>query len=414
MNLKLLVILLALLGSMYPILLNIFKRKSSTNPIPENVKDVYDDETYTKWRSYNAEHSRLDLLSGIVSLLVTFILLLANVFSAFASLFPATMFWQTIAVILLDALVSQVVGVFFSYYSTMVIEQKYGFNKATIKTFITDRIRGFIASLALSLFLGFLIALLDMWLKEYLILLLVAALFVFTILISFLYPYLSRLGNKFTSLEDGELRTNLMNLLTSHGYKVRDIKVMDASRRTTKLNAYFTGFGSTKTIVLYDNLVNAMTPEEICAVFAHELGHGLHKDVLKMQIMNIGNLLLMAIAVWISVREMVVHTDFGFAEVNYGFAYILTGIFISLIQPLSSMIINAYSRKAEYRADAQSVSEGYGEAMIDALKKLARENFAELAPTKTSILLEYSHPPLADRISAVERLINAKGEQNEN
>lgn len=414
MNLKLLVILLALLGSMYPILLNIFKRKSSTNPIPENVKDVYDDETYTKWRSYNAEHSRLDLLSGIVSLLVTFILLLANVFSAFASLFPATMFWQTIAVILLDALVSQVVGVFFSYYSTMVIEQKYGFNKSTIKTFITDRIRGFIASLALSLFLGFLIALLDMWLKEYLILLLVAALFVFTILISFLYPYLSRLGNKFTSLEDGELRTNLMNLLTSHGYKVRDIKVMDASRRTTKLNAYFTGFGSTKTIVLYDNLVNAMTPEEICAVFAHELGHGLHKDVLKMQIMNIGNLLLMAIAVWISVRELGLHTDFGFAEVNYGFAYILTGIFISLIQPLSSMIINAYSRKAEYRADAQSVSEGYGEAMIGALKKLARENFAELAPTKISVLLEYSHPPLADRISAVERLINTKGEQNEN
>ena len=414
MDLKLLVILLALLGSMYPILLNIFKRKSSTNPIPENVKDVYDDETYTKWRSYNAEHSRLDLLSGIVSLLVTFILLLANVFSAFASLFPATMFWQTIAVILLDALVSQVVGVFFSYYSTMVIEQKYGFNKSTIKTFITDRIRGFIASLALSLFLGFLIALLDMWLKEYLIVLLVAALFVFTILISFLYPYLSRLGNKFTSLEDGELRTNLMNLLTSHGYKVRDIKVMDASRRTTKLNAYFTGFGSTKTIVLYDNLVNAMTPEEICAVFAHELGHGLHKDVLKMQIMNIGNLLLMAIAVWISVREMGLHTDFGFTAVNYGFAYILTGIFISLIQPLSSMMINAYSRKAEYRADGQAVSEGYGEAMIGALKKLARENFAELAPTKISILLEYSHPPLADRISAVEHSINTKGAQNEN
>ena len=410
MNPKLLVIILAFLGSMYPILLNIFKRKSSTNPIPENVKDVYDDETYTKWRSYNAEHSRLDLLSGIVSLVVTFILLLTNVFSAFASLFPKTMVWQTLAVIIFDALISQVVGVFFSYYSTMVIEQKYGFNKSTIKTFITDKIRGFIASLALSLFLGFLIALLDMWLKEYLILLLVAALFVFTILISFLYPYLSRLGNKFTSLEEGELRTNLMNLLTSHGYKVRDIKVMDASRRTTKLNAYFTGFGSTKTIVLYDNLVNAMSPEEICAVFAHELGHGLHKDVLKMQIMNIGNLLLMAIAVWISVRELGLHTAFGFGEVNYGFAYILTGIFISLIQPLSSMMINAYSRKAEYRADSQAVSEGYGEAMIGALKKLARENFAELAPTKISVLLEYSHPPLADRISAVERSINVKGE----
>ena len=201
-----------------------------------------------------------------------------------------------------------------------------------------------------------------------------------------------------------------MELLTSHGYKVRDIKVMDASRRTTKLNAYFTGFGSSKTIVLFDNLVNVMTPEEICAVFAHELGHGLHRDVMKMQIMNIGNLLLMAFGVWISVREGGLHTAFGFTEVNYGFAYILTGIFISLIQPLASMLMNAYSRRAEYRADRQAVSEGYGEAMVGALKKLAKENFAELAPTRISVLMEYSHPPLSDRISAVEREINKKGE----
>ena len=106
---------------------------------------------------------------------------------------------------------------------------------------------------------------------------------------------------------------------------------MDASRRTTKLNAYFTGFGKMKTIVLYDNLVNTMTPDEICAVFAHELGHGLHKDVLKMQIMNIGNLLLLATAVWLAVRDPALHTAFGFSEVNYGFAYILAGAFIGLI-----------------------------------------------------------------------------------
>ena len=175
-----------------------------------------------------------------------------------------------------------------------------------------------------------------------------------------------------------------------------------SSRRTTKLNAYFTGFGSTKTIVLYDNLVNAMTTEEICAVFAQELGHGLHKDVMKMQIMNIGNMLLIGVAAWLSVRAGGLHTAFGFSEVNYGFAYLLTGLFISLIQPLTSLLINLYSRKAEYRADKQAVSEGYGEAMIGALKKLARENFAELAPTRISVLLEYSHPPLSDRIAAVE------------
>ena len=124
-----------------------------------------------------------------------------------------------------------------------------------------------------------------------------------------------------------------------------------------------------------------------------------------MQIMNIGNLFLMAVAVWISVGALELHTAFGFSEINYGFAYILTSLFISLIQPISSMLINAYSRKCEYRADKQAVKEGYGEAMIFALKKLARENFAELAPTKISVLLEYSHPPLASRISAVEKML---------
>lgn len=407
---KILIILLAVIGSMYPILLNLFKRKSAENPIPDNVSDVYDDETYKKWRSYQAEHSRLDLLSGIVSLITVLILLATNAYSLFASIFPAHPAWQIFAVILFDTVITQIVGVFFSYYSTMIIEQKYGFNKSTLKTFVIDNVRGFIINLILGLFLAFLMFGLHVWLGDYIIILMTVAMFLFSLLMSFLYPVFSRIGNKFTSLEDGELRTRLMELLTKHGYKVRDIKVMDASRRTTKLNAYFTGFGSSKTIVLYDNLVNAMTTDEICAVFAHELGHGLHKDVMKMQIMNIGNLLLMAVAVWIGVREGNLHTAFGFSEINYGFTYILTGIFVALIQPLSSMIINAYSRKAEYRADKQAVDEGYGKPMVSALKKLARENFAELAPTKISVLLEYSHPPLSDRIAEVEKSEKEKGE----
>ena len=408
MNEKILIIILALIGCLFPILLNLFKRKSAENPIPENVKDVYDEETYAKWRSYRREHSQLDLISGIASLIVTVTLLLTNVYSAFASLFPDNLALELIAVILLEVLVSQIIGVGFSYYGIMVIEEKYGFNKSTVKTFVTDRIRGLIVSLLLSLALAFSMLGLHLWLGDYIIILFTVLLFLFTLLISFLYPILSRIGNKFTSLEEGELRTKLLELLTSHGYEVRDIKVMDASRRTTKLNAYFTGIGTTKTIVLYDNLVNAMSTEEICAVFAHELGHGLHRDVLKMQIMNIGNLFLTAIAVFITVRYAALHTAFGFEGVNYGFAYILTGIFISLIQPLTSMLSNAYSRIAEYRADKQAVSEGYGEAMVGALKKLARENFSELAPTKISVLLEYSHPPLSERIAAVEKQLENK------
>ena len=178
---------------------------------------------------------------------------------------------------------------------------------------------------------------------------------------------------------------------------------MDASRRTTKLNAYFTGFGKLKSIVLFDNLVNAMSTDEIVAVFAHELGHGLHKDVLKQQIMNLGNLLLMAIAVWLTVREPAMHEAFGFAEVNYGFAFVLLGGLLGLIQPLTGMAMNAYSRHAEYRADAQAVKEGYGEALIGGLKQLAKENFSNLAPSKALVVLEYSHPPLSERIAAIEK-----------
>lgn len=408
MNEKIIIILIALIGGLYNIALNIFRSKSASNPIPENVRDVYDEETYTKWRSYKGEHSRLDYISASVSIVLTIAIFVFNLHSAFASLFPAGLFWQTASVILLESLISEIVGTIFGYYSTMVIEEKYGFNKSTVKTFVIDRIRNLIISLLLGLFLAFTILGLHKWLGDYIIILFTVVMFLFSLLMSFLYPYLSRIGNKFTSLEEGELREKLMELLTRHGYKVRDIKVMDASRRTTKLNAYFTGFGSTKTIVLYDNLVNAMTTDEICAVFAHELGHGLNKDVQKMQIMNIGNLLLTAVAVWISVRTLALHTAFGFAELNYGFAFVLTGYLISLIQPLTSLAINAYSRKAEYRADAQAVKEGYGEDIVQGLKTLAKENFAELAPTRISVLLEYSHPPLSDRISAVEKLLSSK------
>ena len=227
----------------------------------------------------------------------------------------------------------------------------------------------------------------------------------FSLIVSFLYPIFSRIGNKFTPLEEGELKDNLMNLLTKHGYKVKAIEVMDASRRTTKLNAYFTGFGKMKTIVLFDNLINAMSTDEICAVFAHELGHGLYKDVTKRQVLNFFNMLLMGTAAYVAVSFEEIHTAFGFAEVNYGFGYLIMSIGLGIIMPLTGIVMNAYSRFAEYRADRQSVAEGYGPAMITALKKLARENFAHLAPSKINVVLEYSHPPLSERIAAVEKEI---------
>ena len=402
MNWKVLILVLLALGHGYRLALNILQKRSASNPVPKNVADVYDPETYQRWRAYNGEKSGLGVLSTVISLAVTGLLLGLNVYAAFAAWFPEGIFWQMFAVLLLTTLIDTLVNVGLSWYETMVIEEKYGFNRSSVKTFVTDQIRNFLLEFLLSFALtGALIGVHKSF-GDWMILLFAVVVFLFSLIISFLYPLFSRLGNKFVPLEEGDLKEKLMGLLTKHGYQVKAIEVMDASRRTTKLNAYFTGFGKMKTIVLYDNLVNAATPEEICAVFAHELGHGLHKDVLKRQIMNFGNLLLMALVVWLAVREPMLHQAFGFAEVNYGLAYVLLGVGLGLIQPLTGMVMSAYSRFAEYRADRQAVEEGYGAALITGLKKLSRENFADLAPAKALVILEYSHPPLSERITAIE------------
>ena len=400
---KLAILILALAGILYNLVLSIVQYRSANNPTPANVSDVYDAETYQKWKAYSGERSRLSIIFTCITGAITLALLASGAYAAFASLFPAGPFMQLLAIILLEAAVSTVVSIVRTYISDMIIEQKYGFNRTSMKTFITDCIRNTLIELVLSLLLAMLLwgshALFGNWM----ILVFAVALFLFTLFISFMYPIFSRIGNKFTPLEDGELKDRLMDLLTKHGYQVKAIEVMDASRRTTKLNAYFTGFGKMKTIVLYDNLVNAMEPDEICAVFAHELGHGLHKDVLKMQILNTFNFILMGLLVWGAVSMPVLYTDFGFTAINYGFAYLLVGAALELIQPLTGMIMNANSRRAEYRADKQAVAEGYGPAMITALKKLAKENFAHLAPSRLNVVLEYSHPPLSERIAAVEK-----------
>ena len=278
-----------------------------------------------------------------------------------------------------------------------------------MKTFVTDQIKNLLLSILLSAGLMGIFAWLHGWLGDGVILCFTAVVFVITLVIAFLYPKLSRISNKFVPLEEGELREKLTELLTKHGYKVKAIEVMDASRRTTRSNAYFTGYGAMKTIVLYDNLIHTMTTEEICAVFAHELGHGLHKDVPKKQALNILNILLIAVMAWLTVKFPQVYEAFGFTGVNYGFTYILLGsVLLSLTQPLLGLLINAFSRRCEYRADAQAIKEGYGPALVSGLKKLARENFSHLAPSPLLVKLSYSHPPLSQRIAAIEKALEAK------
>ena len=379
MNVKIIAIAVLSIVYLYNLLLSVINMRSADNPIPASVADVYDEDTYLKWRSYHAEKTKYGIVTSTVTFVTELILFSCNLYALFAGLFPKTSFMQMFAVLLLSSLASLLL-IPFSWYNTMVIEEKYGFNRSSGKTFWADQKLG-----------------------DWLIAVFAGLMMLLVLGISFLYPVLSRVFNKFVPLEDGELKENLTGLLEKNGYHVRDIKVMDASRRTTKSNAYFTGFGKMKTIVLYDTLVESMSPEEICAVFAHELGHGLHKDTLKNQVLSSFQMIILALLAWMTLRTEEIFTAFGFNGVNYGFALLLiSSVEFALISPLFGLIINYFSRRAEYRADAQAVKEGYGRQLISALKKLARQNFSDLAPSPILVKLEYSHPTLSQRIEAIE------------
>lgn len=425
MGIKIAVLVITAVKFIYNLALDIAKYRSANNPTPETVSDVYDGVTYEKWKKYMSEYCRLDVFTSAMYLVANLVLLGANVYSSFAMLFPTSEFMQIFAVILLDTAVSTVVDIISGYIETMVIEEKYGFNKSTIKTFIIDKIRGVVLGLLLNIGLAYIIRAAH-WITmrcmdamslgtDNLIVsgfimtaFMSVSLMAVILVINFLYPLFSRMGNKFTPLEDGELKDRLTAMLTKHGYKIKAIEVMDASRRTTKVNAYFVGFGKLKRIVLYDNLLNTMSNDEICAIFAHEMGHGINKDIIKGYIANFVNIFSIAAAAFFTVTVTGFYTQFGFSAINYGFTGIILGAIVTVVMPFTAIFTNYRSRRAEYRADRQAVAEGYGEAMITAFKKLAKENFSNLSPSRLNVILEYSHPPLDKRVEAVMKAIEEK------
>lgn len=404
MTWKIFALCLLLLTALWDLLLDILSLRSENNPTPDNVRDVYDAEAYQKWRKYHRESIVLDGVFSGVKVIITALLLIFNV-PARAAGNISSWYWAAIAVLLVDTAIRIVPHTAHDYISTMLVEQKYGFNRATQKTFWTDQLKNLVLSLLLATGLLCLFIALYQALGDRMVVLFAVLLFIFILLLAFLSPHLLKIFNQFTPLEGGGLKDKLTTLLEKNGYHVKEIKVMDASRRSTKANAFFTGFGKTKTIVLYDTLLESSTTDEICAVFAHEMGHGIHKDTLKNQIIAFAEVIVISLLAWLLVRNPELYQAFGFERVNYGMVlFFLSYCVLPVVSPLMGLISAWYSRRAEYRADQKAAEEGYGEALISALKKLSRENFANLAPDPLVVRLAYDHPTLSQRIDAIERI----------
>ena len=371
-------------------------------PLPENVKDVYDEAKYNKWINYRNDSKKFSAVQTLITAAITLILYIFNIHAKVFGLFGFNRFVSNLLLILIFMVFSTVISIPFSYYSNFVIEEKYGFNKTTIKTFILDIIKEFAIGTVIMVLLFGVVMLLFEKFGNWGILFTIVAVILFNVFVSLFSMTFLRIFNKFTPLEEGELRDGLTELCTKYNVKIKEIYVMDASKRTTRANAFCTGFGK-KTISLDDNLVNNYSNDKIVAVFAHEFGHAKHKHILKSMWFAFLRIIILIAALGVILNFPVICQSFGFEDVNYFFAFT---ILTTISWPLSrvfDLISNKISRTFEYQADAFAANEGYGEPLIGALKQLSRDALTNLNPHPAVVALEYSHPTLSQRISAIRK-----------
>ena len=402
---KALVILCILLGYAYDFATAwLDDRWEKKHALPESVRDIYDEKEYQRWKQYSAEKKKLRLVSGLINLAALLGMFLLDGFAALSRLLPAGEYANALTLMTVWMVITELLDLPFSYYNQMKIEEKYGFNRSSKKTFFLDAIKNYLISMGL--FCG-LIAVAIACHKAFgsaFFLVVYAALAVFMLAVNTFSLTFMKIFNKFDPLPEGSLRDRLTAMFTQNGYQLKNIWVMNASKRTTKANAFCAGLGKFKEIALYDNLVNDFDEDEIIAVFAHELTHFKHNDTRHLAALNLLQFLpVVLLLLWVA-TDPACMTQMGFDSLNFGMVFIV--LFQAVLFPVMTLIqipMSAFSRMQERRADGYPATVGLGDALIRALKKLARLNFANLNPHPLNVKLSYDHPPIAERIRLIRQ-----------
>lgn len=400
---KFFIVISFILKTIYKFFLTFLNIKGANRNLPENVKDIYDEKEFNKWKSYNKENIKLGILENIFDFILNFCLLSFNIYAIFFYLFNVNDYYRYFWLIIILSIISNFLSIPFDYYDTFFIEEKYGMNKTTKKTFILDKVKSFILEIILSFLLIFIIKYLYDKFGNRGTILIIVSIVGLMLLITISIMQILKLFNKFTPLEDGELKDKLISLCEKHGIKVKKIVVKNASLRTTKSNAFCTGLGKTKTISLDDNLLKNFSNEEILAVFAHEEAHAKFKHLFKTLPFTIINIAFMIVLFIIILNFEKISLAFGFKEMNYYISFLVLELIIWPFEIFINFLGNYLSRKHEYEADNFAVNEGYGEFLISALKKLHKESLSNINPHPVIVKLNYSHPTLSERITAIKK-----------
>jgi len=392
----------------FDISLSTLNYRHRNQPIPKIVSDIYDQEEYKKWLNYNMEITRLSVFSKIVATIILLMFFPLGFFPFLArisNVLTSNKILQTLYFLGLYWLLSNLISIPFVVYRTFGIEERFGFNTSTWKVFILDQIKSTLLAVSLGGPLLYLLLYLYQQMGRQSLIAIWLILMTVMLVSSILYTRVFiRFFNRLTPLEEGDLYDKTLLLAERTGYAIRGISIMDASKRSTKLNAFFTGFGKFKHIILFDTLLDKCSNDEIISILAHEIGHSKNKDAFKSLLFTAVQSIFFLSILFYFLESTAFAAAFGFSEPNLAFSIIIFTILMEPIGILLGIPISSFSQRAEYRADAYSAKFADPNAMIRALKVLARENFANLTPHPLVVKMTYSHPPVADRIAAIEKI----------
>ncbi|MBN2001002.1 M48 family metallopeptidase [candidate division KSB1 bacterium] len=385
--------------------------KNLSSELPAEFKDIYEAEKYKKSQKYTVVNTRFGLIISTFSLVVTLVFWFTggfNLLDITVRRWGFAPIWNGLLYIGILLLARFILSLPFNIYATFVIEERFGFNKTTPAVFFADTLKSLGLALSIGgLLLAGILAFFQYagslaWLYCWLVTT------IFTILLQYIAPtWIMPMFNKFEPLQEGELRDRILEYAKSVKFSLRDIFIMDGSKRSKKSNAFFTGFGRNKRIALFDTLVQQHTVNELVAVLAHEIGHFKKKHILVSMAISILHMGVMFFLLSIFISQKGLFDAFYMQNISIYAGMLFFAMLYSPIELILSIFMNIFSRKNEYQADRFAVETfPHPESFISALKKLVANNLGNLTPHPVYVFFNYSHPPVLQRILKIRETVN--------
>ncbi len=398
----LIIISILLFGYILARILNYLNGLKWSDKLPPELKGIYDPEQYRKSMAYQRDNRRFGSITDSVNLIIMLLMLLLGGFAMVDGWARSITNHPVLTGLIFFGILGfamDIIGTPFSLYDTFVIEEKYGFNKTTIRTFILDKIKGWLLGLIIG---GGLLALFIWFYQVTGEFFWIYAWILFTLFTLFMLLFYSTLivplFNKQSPLEEGELKTGIRTFCEKAGFKLDNVFVIDGSRRSTKANAYFSGLGKKKRIVLYDTLINDLAPDEIIAVLAHEIGHYRKKHTRAGMVLSVIQTGVTLYILSLFIGNPVLSETLGSDVPGFHLGLIAFAMLYSPISMLLGLGTNMLSRKNEFQADHFAKVHGTGNALASGLKRLSVKNLSNLTPHPAYVFFHYSHPPLLERL----------------